>query len=378
MSDFAFLPLQKLLNRENIVSRVEQIEGRTHAQPSAIAGKLGEISGNTGDLSIDGSIQVIDRATGNAVVKIDDNGIFMQNSADGWFNFEDAAGNSGTINIAADPNNDFEFVNLATSPDGMISFFLKNTSGATALVQRMYRHPSISDKFITALYGDLVVSGEGKIYINDDNSLDDGWFPTTDTITRTGDHTFTVPTNRTTQFRKGAKFAYTDALANEYGVVTSSAYVTTDDATTVTLITNTDYTMSTDAIASPSLSYIENPAGFPQWFNWDAAPTGFSVVPATPVYRWKTSGNMITIAYLEGTNGTSNATTFTATIPVASVYAVTGAAGTLVDNGALLTTAGRVTISAGGTSMTFRTDMSVGAWTNANGKRAVAILTYEY
>lgn len=59
--------------------------------------------------------------SGDEVI-LDNDGVFIKNSVDAWFNFEDAQGNRGTINIAVDPNNDFEFVNLAT--DGTMSWFL--------------------------------------------------------------------------------------------------------------------------------------------------------------------------------------------------------------------------------------------------------------
>lgn len=61
---------------------------------------------------------------GGGNVEIDEEGIFIKNSLSSWFNFEDAQGNRGTINIAADPNNDLEFVNYST--DGTMSFFLGN------------------------------------------------------------------------------------------------------------------------------------------------------------------------------------------------------------------------------------------------------------
>jgi hypothetical protein len=424
MSDsFVNLPLDKLKNRENIVSRVERLEGKTGARPSATAVSLGEIAGQTGTLQVDGSIVVIDRATGLSIVTIDSDGVFMQNSANGWFNFEDAAGNRGTINIAADPSNDLEFVNIAESPAGLISFFLKIGGVSTPVFRltttRTYFNPNAEDVdfsvgsagnanffvidagaetvmvdgSLTVTTGDVNVNSgsvnvsAGYISLAASSGYDllygaleahEGFFPVSETWTRTGTHSFTVPSDRESRYRKGTKLAYTDAGVNEYGVVGSSVFVTTDNATTVTLIPNTDYGMSTDTIADPHVSYADNPLDFPDWFNFDAAPSGFSAVPASPSYRWRTSGRCIFISYGEPNNGTSNATTFTATVPVAPVNAVTGVAGTLVDNGTVRTVAGRVTIGAGSTTMIFRTDMASGAWTNANGKRGVAALFYEY
>jgi hypothetical protein len=370
MTDFVNLPLDKLKNRENIVSRVERLEGRTGARPSATAVSLGEIAGQTGNLAVDGSIVVVNRTDGVADVTIDDNGIGFRNQEGAVF-FEDTSGNFGNMSISSGSDN---FIQLTSYVSGAGTRFYCQASGSTDWRAHQFTYDGLS----LGAGSNLVLGAGSGIYVDDDNPLQDGWFPTTDTITRTGTHSFTVPDDREQQFRKGAKFAYTDALANEYGVVASSVYTATDTATTVTLIDNTDYSMSTDTIANPSLSYIENPEGFPQWFNWDAAPTGFSAVPASPVYRWTTKGNTIFISYVEATAGTSNATTFAATAPVAAAQNVTGVAGTLVDNGALRTVAGRVVMTSGSAAITFRTDMANGAWTNANGKRAVAEWFFEF
>jgi hypothetical protein len=83
---------------------------------------------------------------GGGNVIIDAEGIFMQNSSTSWFNFEDAGGNRGTINIAADPNNDLEIVNIATAvTPGTISLFLKNTAGNVRRVFHAKRHSSIAN-----------------------------------------------------------------------------------------------------------------------------------------------------------------------------------------------------------------------------------------
>jgi hypothetical protein len=363
MSDsFVNLPLDKLKNRENIVSRVERLEGRTGARPSATAVSLGEIAGQTGNLAVDGSIVVVNRTDGLADVTIDDNGIVIRNQQGAFF-FEPTVSGSGDLVIYSDGGD----------------FLVLENSVAGKGVRFLIDDPSNNATQMDFDYTGISIEPGQTIWLNNGTySLHDGWFPTTDTITRTGTHSFTVPNDRTTPFRKGAKFTYTDALASEFGVIASSVYTATDTATTVTLITNTDYGMSTDAIADPALSYIESPAGWPQWFNWNAAPAGFSAAPASPSYRWRTSGTCIFIGYVEPSNGTSNATTFTATAPVAAAQNVTGVAGTLVDNGALRTVAGRVVMTSGSTAITFRTDMASGAWTNANGKRAVAEWFYEF
>jgi hypothetical protein len=203
-----------------------------------------------------------------------------------------------------------------------------------------------------------------------------GWGLAHETWTRTGNHTFTLSGDETATYRKGAKIRYKDGGSYEYGVIASSTHAA--GTTTITLITNTDYAMAAATITDKYISYIENPEGFPHYFNWDAAPAGFSAVPTGQTYRWHVKGKTIFCEYVELTNGTSNATTFTASGPVVPLQGVTAVGGTLVDNGALRTVAGRVTMGAGSTAIAFRTDMANGAWTNANGKRAVCYWSYEF
>ena len=92
------------------------------------------------------------------------------------------------------------------------------------------------------------------------------WTAVTETWTRTGNHTFTVPGDLTATYRKGAKIRYKDGGAYEYGVVQSSSYSSPD--TTVTLIANSDYAMAAATITDTTISYIETPEGFPVEFSF--------------------------------------------------------------------------------------------------------------
>jgi hypothetical protein len=62
---------------------------------------------------------------GGGDIKLDDLGLLIQNSTTSGLHFADDAGNRDTIHIVADANNDFEFVNIAETPAGTTSFFLK-------------------------------------------------------------------------------------------------------------------------------------------------------------------------------------------------------------------------------------------------------------
>jgi len=207
-----------------------------------------------------------------------------------------------------------------------------------------------------------------------------GWQTVTETWTRTGNHTFTVVGDLTLKYHRGTKVRYKDGGSFEYGVIAGRVFSSPN--TTITLITNTDYEMAAGTITDTSISYQANPEIFPDWFNWDAAPTGFSAVPTLQVYRWSTHGRAITLAYSDGAIGTSNATTFTVTAPVLPATITngnwTGLLGVAVDNGALTTTPGRANIASGSTTITLRKDTASGAWTASGGKRAVFTLIYEF
>lgn len=211
--------------------------------------------------------------------------------------------------------------------------------------------------------------------VNFTDQIKDGWILVSEVWTRTGNHTYTVPGNKTGEYRKGTKVRYKDGGDFEYGVIGSSTF--SSPSTTVTLISNTDYAMASNP-TDRYISYSENPEGFPQWFNWDANPQGFSAVPTSTAYRWTVVGRLITLTYIEGTNGTSNATTFTATAPIAAQQSAAVPLGATVDNSALLTTPGRATLAASSTTITLRSDSANGAWTGSGGKRAIFQIAYEF
>lgn len=54
------------------------------------------------------------------------------------------------------------------------------------------------------------------------------------------------------------------------------------------------------------------------WQTWSPTHTGFSAAPAGGIYRYRYIGDEIEIEIVEPTDGTSNATTFTMTLPVAA------------------------------------------------------------
>lgn len=143
-----------------------------------------------------------------------------------------------------------------------------------------------------------------------------GWKPITATWTRTGNHTFTVSGDQTSNddYKPGKKLRYKDGGSYEYGVIKTRSYSAPN--TTITLITNTDFAMASATITDTYISMVEEPDGFPAYFNYTPAWTSDGTPPAIGngtikgVYstigrRIKTKGYWHTLAGGTSTYGTS-------------------------------------------------------------------------
>jgi hypothetical protein len=220
-----------------------------------------------------------------------------------------------------------DFINAATAEDPLDGdyFGYRKTSGGT------YRKILWSGiKSILKTYFDTIY----------ENAT--GWQSITSTWTRTGNHTFTVSGDVTATYRKGAKVRYKDGGAYEYGVILSSSYGAPN--TTVTLITNTDYTMAAATITDTYISYIENPEGFPTAFNFSPSFTNVSVGNGTLSAIWSVQQGLIkgkislTYAGASPTTSITGMISITAPATPATAYTTyeTVGAAALVDNGVAL------------------------------------------
>lgn len=203
-----------------------------------------------------------------------------------------------------------------------------------------------------------------------------GWNVETDTCTRFSNTTFSIPGDQTARFWVGQKIRYTDTTV-KYGVVSLVSYnVLVAGATTISLIANSDYLV----VGNPSAfawSVVEQPDGWGSgWFNYTATITGFSADPTTNVHSWQAIGRTINFLISHGVAGTSNATSYTVTLPVACAtqtgLAYGGSNISAADSGSTLTVASRWQILSAGTVLTFYKDTANGTWTATGGKRAAA------
>lgn len=170
------------------------------------------------------------------------------------------------------------------------------------------------------------------------SELDSGWIPAAEDWTRTGNHTFLVAGDQSAIFRKGTKIRYKDGGSYEYGVVGS---VSVSTNTTVTLITNSDFAMASATITDKFISYQENPAGWPGWFeysvSWTTTGTAPAIVNGTLEGYWTVRGAAIfaKIRLIAGSSTTFGTGSWSFSIPINSVnhsssVAIESAAGNIL------------------------------------------------
>lgn len=194
----------------------------------------------------------------------------------------------------------------------------------------------------------------------------DGWVYPTDAWSYASASTFTIAGDLTDRIGVGTKLKFTQTTA-KYFYVLSASYSAPN--TTVTIITNADYTLVNAAMTSVGYSNANSPVGFPQWFNWTPTVTGFSANPTGTAYRFHITGRACTILVYQLTPGTSNATTLTISAPVTNattVYMIPSAY--ITDNSAALTAPGLVSINAASATINCYKTLAAGAWTGSGTK----------
>lgn len=205
----------------------------------------------------------------------------------------------------------------------------------------------------------------------------DGWTTATDTWVYVSASTFKiVGADRTALFQKGTRLKFTNSTV-KYAVVVGSAFSTD---TTVTIAVNTDYVLANVVITTPFYSYQLSPVGYPDWFNYTAIFTGFSINPIQ-VPKFRIEGKTCTVFYPVGGEGTSNATTLTMSVPVASAnlggFAFGAFFGRAVDNGT--ENNGQATLAdAGSTTLICYKTTNLSAWTNTGTKGWQGLITYYF
>lgn len=205
----------------------------------------------------------------------------------------------------------------------------------------------------------------------------DGWQPRTETWTYASATSFTIAgVDLTGIFRKGTKLKLTQTT-DKYFVVASSSFSTN---TTVNVITSTDYTIADAAITSPFVSYVENPSGWPGWFNYTPtlAVSGGTAPTYTTLFRnrWSVAGNHIHVSI--DWNNVSGGTAGSGTNGISFTFPVAGSQitnnRTVTGNGYAenSTTTFGIYMRANSSTSTLMFDVNAGAVLSGNGQNNAA------
>ena len=202
-----------------------------------------------------------------------------------------------------------------------------------------------------------------------------GWIAAGETWTYASAGTFTVAGDVTAKYKKGTRIKLTQTTVKQMVCYADATYSAPD--TTVYVTGGSDFTLANAAITLPFYSY-GNPPDFQMWFTWAPTQAGFSSDPANGVYQFMLIGTACTLVVRQPTAGTSNATTFTVSIPIVALTLTNvawSAMGFGTDAGALLTAMGFIV--SGGTVLTLYKNLSATGWTNSGNKYINAItITY--
>jgi len=197
----------------------------------------------------------------------------------------------------------------------------------------------------------------------------DGWIPAEQTWTYASATTITVPSGAASKYQKGDKIKLTQTTVKYF-------YIVSVADTVLTVTGGSDYTVADAAITLPYFSKIENPQGFPHWFNYTATIGGFSSAP-TMITKFKLSATSCVLNLASTTNGTSNATTYTVSLPITAKTQTNyswRAWALVTDNGTGAN--GSLYIGSGGGSLSFYKD-SLGSFTSSGLKSGNGQVIYE-
>jgi len=194
----------------------------------------------------------------------------------------------------------------------------------------------------------------------------DGWIDANETWEYASASTITVPSGAASRYQKGDRIKWTQTTV-KYGVIVAVA------DTVLTIAVNTDYVVTNATITLNYYSHEANPVGYPGTFSWATSWGGFSTNP-TGTWKYAIIGNLCTMQYAVATVGTSNATSFTFTVPVASSRAITGIYTWGQNNGSLV---GDCAVNSSGSTFNCLTSIAGATWT-ASGAKEIYLTTFTY
>jgi len=196
----------------------------------------------------------------------------------------------------------------------------------------------------------------------------DGWNSADETWAYASATTITVPAGAAAKYSVGDKIKLTQTTV-KYFTVTAVA------DTVLTVTGGTDYTVANAAITANYYSK-GNAVGHPEWFAYTPTYGGFTGAVTTTLARFCVEGRKVTLYF--DCSGTSNADTFTLTLPVPAVAKRIDTIGSGMDNGSWVAGGANLAIiAASPTLLTLYKGGNLATWTTSGTKAARGTICYE-
>lgn len=177
---------------------------------------------------------------------------------------------------------------------------------------------------------------------------------------------------------------FSGTSTNELHLGNHANFTSTDDVCVIgrcaaTLSAGAAYTWSVPTFTGANL--IHEPIYETRILTYNPTLTGFSADPTDPYEVYQIIRDRVRMITRYATNGTSNATSYTATLPITAKTVTSGqwvSFHTFTDNGSLSTSGGRAQVASAASTVTFNTNFGGGTWTGSAGKRIVMMDWLEY
>lgn len=208
---------------------------------------------------------------------------------------------------------------------------------------------------------------------------EDGWIPDAgDTwVYATGSGggiaTFTITGNQTVKFPIGCRIKLTQSATIKYFVCAGATFG--GGNTTVTIMAGTAYTLANSAITNPFYSYQLIPQGWPNWFNYNGNPIGWSSLTTNDATFSVVGG----VCYIDiAFTGTSNSTgvSFSLPIPAGIGSSVSYSSVSAEDGGASQGSPARASVTSGSSTCIIDKAWDGSLWNNGGTKVTNALVTY--
>lgn len=258
---------------------------------------------------------------------------------------------------------DYNSTDAVGDPNGPETiFYAAYNSGTGALTGVVRGQAGTTD--VTHDAGAEVQCGMTTAFLEDNT----GWKTVKDTWAYASATTITVPAGAASLYSVGDKIKITQTTDKFF-------YIVGVADTVLTVCAGSDYTVANEAITAAYYSKATSPVGFPFWFAFSTTYGGFSSNPPSTNLQFGMNGREVKLLINTG-DGTSNATSFTMTAPVASAK-IAGGTINVKDNGNWSGNApGVISINAGTSISIYLIQNLTNNFTNSGAKAAFGEFTY--